>query len=321
MGANLSVCTKSNKNYSSKEFYTKSDEENLLKKFDEISNTPEFLDLEKETGSFQFIYNYYIEINQGKVNKIRLDLEDNEFTDSHHVLSPLIGQDEDGTWVYIGECLTGTIIKDGRGSFVHLDKKYKFQGYYRNGNANGRGRYISSDKLQEGDWLKNSLIGEGKEITKDKSIYIGKFQDGLYENLGKITFSDKSGYSGEFLKGERHGYGEYNWADGSRFIGNWKYGKFHGTGKYIDCHGNIFEGSWKENQMDGQGEYVWRDGRKYKGNYYNGKKHGYGEMYWPDGNAWRGTWKNGKQHGKGEFVNKSVKKCGNWYEGKFISWQ
>ena len=295
--------------------------EEILAKFNEISSNQNFTELEKQIDQFQFTYNYYFEVENSKINKVSLNFEDYEVARSHHVVSPLIGKDDDGTWVYIGECLLGTNTKDGRGFLVHLDKKYKFQGYYRNGNTNGRGRYVSLEKLQEGDWLNGEIIGEGREITKDLALYTGKFQGGLYENIGKITFSDKSSYSGEFVKGERQGYGEYQWMDNSKYIGNWKNGKFNGLGKYLDSQGNIFEGGWKENQMDGYGEYIWRDGRKYRGNYYNGKKHGYGEMYWPDGNMWRGAWKNGKQHGKGEYILKGIKKLGVWYEGKFVSWK
>lgn len=323
MGSSLSICSKYSKSYSSLEvqsLYTRLDEEDLLKKFNEISNSSIFKDLESELGPFQFIYNYYFESTNGKIIKHDLNFEDFEITKSHSVVSPLIGKDEEGTWVYIGECLTGSTIKDGRGFLVHLDKKYKFQGYYRNGNINGRGRLASFEKLQDGDWLNNDLIGEGKEILKDRTVYIGRFSAGLYENLGKITFSDKSTYSGEFFKGERQGYGEYLWADGSKYAGFWKNNKFCGIGKYLDTHGNVFEGGWKENMMDGYGEYLWRDGRKYRGNYYNGKKHGYGELEWPNGDSWRGTWKNGKQHGKGEFFCNAKKKVGNWYDGKFISW-
>ena len=317
------ICSKYTQSYDSVEvqsLYTRSDEEYLLTKFNEISNNPMIVDLERKLGAFEFTYNYYFDLVNNKLSTVSINFEDVEVTKNHSVVSPLIGKDDEGTWVYIGECLLGTSTKDGRGFLVHLDKKCKFQGYFHNGSPNGRGRFVSLEKLQEGDWLNDEIIGEGREITKDFAVYTGKFQGRLYENLGKIIFSDRSSYSGEFVKGERHGYGEYQWPDNSRYIGNWKSGKFSGIGKYIDVQGNIFEGGWKENQMDGYGEYVWRDGRKYRGNYYNGKKHGYGEMYWPDGNSWRGSWKNGKQHGKGEAILNGSKKTGMWYDGKFISW-
>lgn len=323
MGLQFSICTKHKNNFDTLEvqsLYSRSDEEDLLNKFNEISSNPTFAEMEQSLGPFEFIHNYYFETNNGKISKTSINFEDFEVTKTHSVVSPLIGKDLEGTWVYIGECLIGTSIKDGRGFLVHLDRRYKFQGYYRNGVPNGKGRFVSLEKLQEGDWLNEEIIGEGHEITKDFAVYTGKFSGRLYENLGKITFSDKSIYSGEFVKGERHGYGEYQWADGSRYNGNWKSGKFSGIGKYLDVQGNIFEGGWKENHMDGYGEYVWKDGRKYRGNYYNGKKHGYGEMHWPEGNIWRGSWKNGRQHGKGETFEKGVKRVGIWYEGKFNAW-
>lgn len=323
MGLNLTICSKNIKipEPDADSLYTSSDEEGILLKFNEISNDPKFAELEFQLGPFQFTHNYYIKGNLNNYARVSMNYEDVEVAKIHKVISPLIGKDSDGIWVYIGECLTSTSLKDGRGFVVHLVKQYKYQGYFRQGQRNGRGRKITLEKLQEGDWLDDEIVGEGKEIHKDGSIYQGKFVNGLYEGLGKIVFADKSSYSGEFSKGEKNGYGEYLWNDGSKYVGNWKIGKFSEIGKYLDAHGNIFEGGWKENQMDGYGEYTWRDGKKYRGNYYNGKKHGYGELEWIDGRSWRGNWKLGKMHGKGQYIVNSKRTNGIWYEGKFIKWQ
>jgi hypothetical protein len=323
MGLPLSICTKRKSLYDSLEvqsLYTHKDEESLLSKFTDLSNNPLFLSLESSLGPFQFTYNYYLDLESTRLSKVPVDFEALAITKSHTVASPLIGRDSEGTWVYIGECLLGSTTKDGRGFMVHLDKQYKFQGYFRAGSRNGRGRLTTAEKLPEGEWFNDELVGEAKEVTKDRCVYVGKFAGGLYDSMGKMTYADGGQYCGEFVKGERQGQGEYLWADGSKFVGRWEANMFHGIGKYVDVQGNNYEGGWRENQMDGYGEYEWRDGKKYRGNYYNGKKHGYGEMEWPDGNQWRGSWKKGLQHGRGEFVCQGVKKSGNWYEGKFITW-
>lgn len=320
MGSNLTICSKGKKSLDqdTQSLFTPSDEEHLILKFNEISNNSYFIDLEYQMGPFQFTHNYYLQGSQGNYARIPTDFDDVERSKTHSVISPLIGKDSDGTWVYIGECLSATSVKDGRGFMVHLNKQYKFQGYFKEGCRNGRGRLVTLEKAQEGDWINDSITGDGKEIFKDGSVFQGKFANGLYEGLGKFVFADKSSYSGEFSKGERNGYGEYLWNDGSKYLGAWKTGKFSGNGNYIDIHGNIYSGGWKENQMDGYGEYTWKDGKKYRGNYYNGKKHGYGELEFPDGRSWRGNWKLGKMHGKGQFIHNSLETQGLWYEGKFI---
>lgn len=324
MGSSLTICTKLLSQPETTNPYvsiSNLEEEEILEKTNEILSNLNSIDLEKELGPFQFTHNYFFASENGIISKVLLDFNSIDFTRQHTSVSSLIGQDADGLWVYTGECLSNSIIKDGRGLLIHLNKEFKFQGYFHNDLWNGKGRLAYNDKVQEGDWFNDDIIGEGKEVLKDRSLYIGKFSNCLYENLGKLTFPDRSSYIGEFFKGERQGYGEYQWTDGSKYIGNWKSNKFQGLGKYIDFEGNIYEGGWKENHMDGYGEFTWKDGRNYRGNYYSGKKHGYGEMLWPDGNSWRGSWKNGKQHGKGEYVINGVKQVGFWYEGKFISWK
>ncbi|CAG9323827.1 unnamed protein product [Blepharisma stoltei] len=299
--------------------YESADLDRLTMKFDEITQNPSIADLENEFGPFQFEYNYYIEIERG-FNRVECNYEDNNQVMRYISEGPLLGKDEKGTWIYIGECLINSKVRDGRGYLVYIEEKSKFQGYFKDDKINGRGRLCSPEKILEGDWYDGRLYGEGKEKSRDKSSYKGSYKDGLYDGLGKSEHSDGSEYSGEFLRGERHGYGEYNWNDGSVYQGDWREGKFHGIGKYTDSMGNIYEGGWKDNRMNGYGEYAWADGRKYRGNYVDDKKHGYGEFYWPDGQVCRGNWINGKQHGKGEYRNNGNNKVGTWHHGVFVSW-
>jgi hypothetical protein len=288
-----------------------------LSKFSETIENSKFSEIELLSPAFTFTHNYHLLGSPSRYSKISLNYESSEVTQLHSVSPPFLFTDSSGPSIYLGEVLKNSSTPDGRGFQFCPQPSYKFAGYFKAGQRNGRGRLVTKVKILEGDWLGHELVSEGKEIRKD-SNYNGKFLNGLYEGLGKIVFSDKSSYSGEFSKGERNGYGEYLWNDGSKFAGYWKNSKFDGLGKYIDSHGNCFEGGWKENRMDGYGEFIWKDGRKYKGNYYNGKKHGYGEMYWNDGKYWRGNWKNGKMHGKAKFWNCGKEWTGVWYDGKFI---
>ena len=63
MGTQLSICSKKRESHETSDtnsLFTKSDEEYLLSKFHEISNSLSSTDHEKEVVPFQFIYNYYL---------------------------------------------------------------------------------------------------------------------------------------------------------------------------------------------------------------------------------------------------------------------
>lgn len=153
MGANLSgLYTKQQSNLleECKPLTERLDDEQLLSKFEEITQNLEIAELENNFGAFQFVYNYYLEFDGG-INRVEINYEEESEGMRHTVVSPLLGKDERGTWVYIGECLMNTKLRDGRGFLVYIEGKSKFQGYFRHDKINGRGRLSSTEKVVEGD--------------------------------------------------------------------------------------------------------------------------------------------------------------------------
>lgn len=50
---------------------------------------------------------------------------------------------------------------------------FSFDGNFVNNVANGIGKFVNSRKEVRGFWLNNKLIGEGTEIRKNGTIYVG----------------------------------------------------------------------------------------------------------------------------------------------------
>ena len=301
--------------------YSQFNHEKLLLRFENISNAPELTAMEQKLPPFEFKHNYYYEARNGGFVRVGLDYEAIGELGKREAVSPIIGKSLGCTWIYIGDVLKGDTVRDGRGFAVTLEDKGKFVGYFHNGEANGRGRYVTEKHVLEGEWAEGKLEGEGMETILGHVVYTGMFKAGLYHGLGKAFYKDGSYYSGEFVQGERQGYGEYWWRGGASYQGNWHQGKFNGLGKFTCGEGEVYEGNWADNKLHGYGEYEWGDGRKFKGNYQGDKKHGYGEFYWPDGSVWRGRWLNNKQHGKGSFISsEGEEREGYWHNGEFLSW-
>lgn len=295
-------------------------EESVLLNFELISNHATIVEQEKTLPAFEFIHNYYIEQTPSGFKRVSINYESEPESDQRHNLTSLVGRDREGIWIYIGECLKDTEMRDGRGFLVRLESKEKYYGYFHQGNMNGRGRLVTLNNVLEGDFYNDGLNGVGVETSYGKVVYKGSFRDSKYSGMGKSIYDDGSCYTGDFVAGHRQGYGEYWWRDGSSYQGHWIEGKFHGSGKYKDRRGAVYDGSWNSNKLDGHGEYIWQDGRKYRGSYQNGRKHGYGEFHWPDGKVWRGNWDNGKLDGQCEVIVRDELRKGEWEKGVFLRW-
>ena len=93
---------------------------------------------------------------------------------------------------YVGECLKGTDIKQGRGVIV-----------------------FNYGRVYEGYWLYDKQSGVGRGIWPDGSHYVGQFQNGAWHGKGTYVWADGKKYEGEFFKGNSHGQGTYSYTDGS----------------------------------------------------------------------------------------------------------
>ena len=222
------------------------------------------------------------------------------------------------TGVYTGD-INALNQYHGFGVFVWKDGS-KYDGFWHNGKACGRGRLINADGgVYEGDWLDDKANGAGKYIYKDGSVYEGEWANDKQNGAGRETWPDGSWFQGNFVMNKKFGKGEYHWADGTSYEGEFKENKFNGYGKYVWIDKSIYYGEWAESKKCGKGIFTWEDGRKYEGDFFGDKKHGFGIFTWPDGRRYEGQWKDGKQAGKGVMITAGGQKLeGVWEDGKLI---
>lgn len=158
-----------------------------------------------------------------------------------------------------------------------------------------------------GEFKNNKLCGQGSKTTKDGTVSVGMFEDGLRNGLGtensKLTF-----YEGEFNNDKKHGKGKMIFKSLEEiYEGDFIDDKITGTGKKTWKNKDSYEGNFEDNQMHGKGIYFWSDGSRYEGDYIYNVKEGLGKFYWPNGNIFEGEFSNGLPNGKGIFNNRGVR--------------
>ena len=78
----------------------------------------------------------------------------------------------------------------------------------------GTGKWVCEGDEYDGEWVSDTMEGEGTMRFVSGARYAGRWKGGQYE-----------------------GRGEYVWADGSRYVGEWKGGRMDGEG-VLEVHGS-----------------------------------------------------------------------------------
>jgi len=78
----------------------------------------------------------------------------------------------------------------------------------------GRGKWACEGDEYDGEWVNDTMEGEGTMRFTSGARYSGRWKGGVYE-----------------------GRGEYVWVDGSRYVGEWKGGRMDGEG-VLEVHGS-----------------------------------------------------------------------------------
>jgi serine/threonine protein kinase len=91
---------------------------------------------------------------------------------------------------------------DGRHLIIY-DNGSKYYGYVENDLSKGCG-----------------IVEYGEKFSYHR--YIGEFNEGKFEGVGKLTFKDGCEYIGEFKNGKYDGQGTFRSKDGSLFRGTWR---------------------------------------------------------------------------------------------------
>lgn len=121
------------------------------------------------------------EYSSDTINQIRETLAKFHFGDEfatdgkHRVMKPITmlenGSKYEGEWLKT----SGEEVRDGRGVLIWLDGS-RYEGYWRDNQANGRGRLIHADgDVYEGQWLNDKAHGKGVYTHTDQSEYQGEW--------------------------------------------------------------------------------------------------------------------------------------------------
>ncbi len=145
-----------------------------------------------------------------------------------------------------------------------------WNGACANGKAQGHGtlmwRYVEDgewkDFRYEGDFKDGKRDGRGKSKS-EYGVYDGDWKDSKANGRGIWVEANGNRYEGEFKGDKFHGRGVMVWADGGRFEGDWENNKPHGRGTYYFANGDKCEGDWWDNRLLGTGR-GWAEGRQMK---------------------------------------------------------
>ncbi|CAD8097561.1 unnamed protein product [Paramecium sonneborni] len=218
-----------------------------------------------------------------------------------------------------------------------------YEGQWKNGQANGFGKYILTDtssyvgewvnnkangfgtfQLTDGEyfrgfWIENIVEGQGKYTFEDGTFYEGEWKNDLPNGIGVQTYSNGWKYEGSFLNGIKNGQGLLQFPDGSIYQGLFERDVPTGIGTLKFQDGRNYVGDWKNGHKHGKGIFQWPDGSKYDGYYINDEREGYGILFWPNGQKYLGLWKQGLFHGNGQLIkpNGTIIR-GKWIKGKRI---
>ena len=205
-------------------------------------------------------------------------------------------------------------LKNGKG---YIKNSY-FEGWYENGEKNGKGKELYNGKiLSECEYLNGKKIGKGVEY--DKNGYISFKGEYLYNYKikGKEYNKKKLIYEGEYLfnrKWNGKGYDDN---------GNIIYELINGNGKVKEYFRNelIFEGEYLDGKKNGKGkEYDYLTGQLlFDGEFKNGIKNGKGKEYdiLTGKLIYEGELINGVKNGTGKEYDKFTGQL--LFEGEFIN--
>jgi hypothetical protein len=184
------------------------------------------------------------------------------------------------------------------GGLAIMNGKYTGTICPNSGKPHGTGKLVYRGKkgIYDGEWKQGRWNGKGKHMKPNGDEYEGQFLDNLYHGEGVFKYHEtKRRFEGQYVMGDRV-KGTMRYADGSVYKGQFYHGRRHGRGGYMFKDGSRYKGDFVKDLMQGIGELRFRDGSKYVGEWKRGKHDGIGNMHSPSGMlCWAGTWKNGKQ--------------------------
>ena len=212
-------------------------------------------------------------------------------------------------------------LKNGLDIQIWRRNCYYF-GYFKDGIANGLGKFITGNNKYFGEFKNDQANGFGLYHNNiNETIYEGYWINNLQGKYGIEKWSDDSIFFGEYLNGEKR-IGTFLWKDGSRYEGEFINNMFEGYGFYFYSKNKLYFGEWKNNRKHGFGQFIMGD-KLFVGNYFMDQKNGFGISYWKnEDKLFVGLWKNNKKNGFGKFFHGNKIKYGIWGENynKKVEW-
>jgi hypothetical protein len=195
---------------------------------------------------------------------------------------------------------------------AQLPDSGKYQGQFKNGLFNGKGKIVWRDgSVYEGEFKNGLFEGKGVFHYKNGELYAGQFKDGLAQGKGEHTYSNGDRYQGDFSDGLPEGIGTYSGDNGYKYRGEFKHGYFHGKGKSNLANGDHYDGEFFKGYEQGFGTYYYSNGDHYQGEFRAGVFHGRGKFFTQEtGEVIQGEWRNGqimqpKDTPKGSFFQET----------------
>ena len=158
------------------------------------------------------------------------------------------------------------------------------------------GKVISMFKTiesYEGESLKGKPHGKGSIIYKDKSRYVGLFNNGALEGAGTYISNDGICIAGRWRKGNCIS-GSMTSPCGVLYTGLMKQMVFHGKGMLSMLSGNIIIGNFDKGIVSGKAVMADQGKEIVKGIWENSALYGKGIVISADGDVRRGFWRNDK---------------------------
>ncbi len=184
------------------------------------------------------------------------------------------------TAYFTGEWVNGN--PNGTGKILFTDKKDVVEGVFDHGLSGNVTWSYADGRKYCGDLKNGQLTGRGKLYSNaNRLIWDGEFKNGNPCGKGILYFENGNRYEGEILNGKCHGQGTFIYPQGS-WTGEWREDKrWTGNGLIIfyDKNGNptgkTYNGSMVNGVASGQGVLRFWDGTSFSGeflndNYYNG---------------------------------------------------
>jgi hypothetical protein len=219
--------------------------------------------------------------------------------------------------IYIGEWTKEGII-NGKGRMYKPESKTYLEGEWSKGSFK-YGRMINNENIYIGYFEDNLYNGKGKIKDFEGNIYEGTFSSGLKNGSGKYLYLDGCLYEGFYKNNEMNGYGIFKWNNDICYKGEFDKGIFNGKGILKWKNDDIYNGEFKKGFFHGKGIYYWKNENEYyKGEYLNNIKNGKGLYLFNNGDIFQGKWSNGKPNGKGTYETKNKIYTGKWKDGNLI---